>query len=602
MNETLTALSDRWLAAWPAALDVWSRYTRLKAPVLCLTNEDAAREGLTESFAMIRLTDLAVVINLPAVVKTGVEDFAAEVLAHEIGHHVLAPANLTDHTRVLARIRRGLPTIEAQAPMVANLYTDLLINDRLQRSAGLRMAGVYRKMAAGGEGGLVWKVYMRIYEHLWRLERGSLAGEISDQMEGDALLGARLIRAYARDWMDGAGRFACLLLPYLLEDRNKSAALLARLHDTRGAAAGGDPDGLTEIEPGELDGIIHPAQDPFLSGEADAPQEEREGTAVEPQVTPAQQPARGQARQPFEYGELLRAAGLKLTDHDVAVRYYREQARPHLVPFPARRSPASHDLLPEGLEPWNLGDPLDELDWLQSVIASPRIIPGLTTVRRVWGTSEGHEPKPEPLDLDLYVDSSGSMANPQITVSYPALAGAIICLSALRAGARVQATLWSGTRQFITTPGFVRDEDALLRVLTGYFGGATAFPIHILRDTFAKRTIANRPAHILIISDDGVNTLFNTDERGHSGWDISAASLEKARGGGTMVLNLPVSWEQYAKSPGAYADIQRARDSQGWAVHPVTTWEQLVDFARAFSRRCYGENGNRKEAACVSAS
>ena len=43
----------------------------------------------------------------------------------------------------------------------------------------------------------------------------------------------------------------------------------------------------------------------------------------------------------------------------------------------------------------------------------------------------------QPLDLDLYVDCSGSMPNPQVNVSYLTLAGAIVALSALRAGARV---------------------------------------------------------------------------------------------------------------------------------------------------------------------
>ena len=39
-------------------------------------------------------------------------------------------------------------------------------------------------------------------------------------------------------------------------------------------------------------------------------------------------------------------------------------------------------------------------------------------------------------------------------ISYLALAGTILALSALRAGARVQATLWSGAGQFETTAGF----------------------------------------------------------------------------------------------------------------------------------------------------
>ena len=86
------------------------------------------------------------------------------------------------------------------------------------------------------------------------------------------------------------------------------------------------------------------------------------------------------------------------------------------------------------------------------------------------------------LDLDLYVDCSGSIPNPQQNFSYLALAGAIVVLSALRTGARVQATLWSGSRQFDTTNGFITDEMKLLRVLTGYLGGGTAFPNHMLVD------------------------------------------------------------------------------------------------------------------------
>jgi hypothetical protein len=209
----------------------------------------------------------------------------------------------------------------------------------------------------------------------------------------------------------------------------------------------------------------------------------------------------------------------------------------------------------------------------------------------VIGESEGKHVELAPVDLDLYVDSSGSMPDPKRNVSYPALAGAIIALSALRVGARVQATLWSGAREFICTPGFVRDERAILRVLTGYFGGGTAFPIHVLRDTFTGRPPGARAAHVLVVSDDGVSTMFDHDERDNSGWDVSRAALAAAGGGGTLVLNLHPAWEQSAAGDNSYARIRRARDEQGWAVHVVSTLDELVSFARAFSRRRYGEQG-----------
>ncbi len=194
----LLALRERWAAAWPAALDAWSRFTRLRPPTFCLTADEAKREGLTGSFAMIRFVDQAIIVSLPAVVACRVEPFALEILAHEIGHHVLAPATLTDHARCLARMRWSLPTVEHHAPTVANLYTDLLINDRLQRSAGLYESEVYRAMAGRGTGGAVWTLYLRIYEILWSLERGSLGGGPGGRPHRRRRLARRAAGAFVR--------------------------------------------------------------------------------------------------------------------------------------------------------------------------------------------------------------------------------------------------------------------------------------------------------------------------------------------------------------------------------------------------------------------
>jgi hypothetical protein len=97
--------------------------------------------------------------------------------------------------------------------------------------------------------------------------------------------------------------------------------------------------------------------------------------------------------------------------------------------------------------------------------------------------------------------------------------------------------------------------------------------------------------HILVISDDGVSTMFDRDERGTDGWTIAGTALGRARGGATMVLNLPEGWEKVRAEP--YEWIRRARDEQGWGVFRVSSWDGLVDFARAFSRLRYTEDSRR---------
>lgn len=571
----MNALATHWRAAWPRALAVWSKYTRIRDARLCASTIAAAREGLSGSFAMIRLSDQSVVIDLEAVARWGLEDYAVEILAHEIGHHVLAPASATDHFRMLARIRRALPTLEAASAMVANLYTDLLINDRLQRQAGLRMADVYRRLAQGrgsGAGTELWQLYMGIYEHLWRLDKGSLGGPgANTAIDTDAWLGAKLVRVYAGEPMAGAARFAALLLPYLAREIERPEAF-AWLSDTRDAAADCDAGGIDVLEPDECGDILHPIDDPRVVG-ADA---EAAGPASQ---------ATGQARDPFEYGEILKAGGVAMSAHDVAVRYYRARALPYLVPFPARPAPEAPEPQLEGVEPWEVGAPLDDIDWLQSVLASPVPIPGVTMMRRTYGREPDRACEAVPVDLDLYVDSSGSMPNPQVQASMLALAGAIIALSALRADSRVQVTLWSGKRQVLATDGFVEDAGAILHVLTGFFGGGTCFPIHRLRETYAGATPRARPTHILMISDEGIDTMFDDDERGRSGWAVAADALAAGNAGGTMALNLPANWEQ--SNVPACATIRSARSVQGWDIHAVTHFDELLVFARAFSARHY---------------
>jgi hypothetical protein len=579
-------LIREWQAAWPGALAAWSSYTLLREPRFFASHAEAQPDGLDHQIAAIRLRDQAVMINAAHVLELGLQHFGLQILAHEVGHHVYVPGNLTDNGRLHAACARMLQGLPAQsAALVANLYADQLLNDRLQRHANLDMAAVYRQMAAHstGPGSKVWQVTMRAYEQLWRSPVGTLTPPVPAEMDGDALLLSRLIRSFAGDWLRGARRYAVVLYPYLAADATGEQTFLKLgLHDTRQAAARapgdepGDaiPDGLVEVDSSELD-------DGDDGGDLDGPDKPRSATG-KPTETGANKPATGQCREPFEYGALLRSLGLDLSDHEITVRYYRERARPHLIPFPARRQPHVTEPLAEGQRSWEAGEPIEALDVLGSVLASPHVVPGVTTVQTVYGEAPGSDPARVPMDLDIYIDCSGSMPNPTVTTSYLTLCGTILAMSALRAGAAVQATLWSSPGSFETTGGFLRDEKRVLSTVTGFISGSTAFPLHLLRDTYAKRKPSDPPAHIVVISDDGADTMLAEDERHGDGLAICAQAIAKARGGGTLVLNLPNLAHWKAREPLA---------KLGYRIHAVTRWEELVAFARAFVRENYGGNG-----------
>jgi hypothetical protein len=331
------------------------------------------------------------------------------------------------------------------------------------------------------------------------------------------------------------------------------------------------------------------------------PSEGGEGTRPEPELTGGTEGPgsgrnlRGGQRQyrdyrgPLEYGELLKALGARLGDHEITIRYYRERALPHLVRFPTRKLPEAADPLPEGLETWDFGMPLEDADWLQSVLVSPHVVPGVTTVQRVYGTSPGAAPEARPVDLYLGVDCSGSMLNPQRDVSYPVLAGAIMALSALRAGARVMVVLSGEPGQSVATDGFLRDEHKVLEVLTGYLGTGYSFGIHRLEHTFGalrEPGRAGRPTHILIITDHDIFSMLDGTQGPGKGWEIAREAVARAGGGGTYVLHMPADWE---------AEKVARMKADSWQVHCVQDWADLVAFARAFSQANYGEKASHEE-------
>lgn len=589
---SLAQIRDRWMGVWPAALADWSPFVQLHEPAWCFTVEDEQREHLSSSFAMIRLKDHSIVISLPQIEAKHLEDFGPEILAHEIGHHVLCPGDLTDHARLIARIRRGLPTAESYAPYVANLYADLLINDRLQRSSGRRMDEVYKKLLTKAPGGNLWLLYMRMYESLWNLESQTLTVEVvSPRVNQDAILGARVIRAYAKDWLSGAGRFACLCLPYVLEEKESEKLGYRIWCDTAQAGDGGLPTGLADIDLDELDGNIHPVEDSELTG-LDPIDMGELGNSGRNRVHGSQSGRKTikSYRDPSEYGEILKASGVHLGEREIAIQYYRERAVPHLIPFPVRPSPIASDPIPEGLDVWEPGTEVDRIDWHSTLMTSPIVIPGITTRERLTGHSPGQDPDAKAFDLYLGVDCSGSMSDPAFHLSYPVLAGAIISLSALRAGSSVKVVLSGEPGGSVSTDGFIRIPYEVMRTMVSYLGTGYCFGIHRLVETFHERAKLSRPVHILLVSDYDMFPMLDSEVGGRIGWDVARDAVQRCQGGGTFVLQLP----GYPESTGGTVGTQIMRmQSDGWNVHLVNSMEELLEFAKKFSRANYHFHGKK---------
>ncbi len=589
MSADLNQVLENWRAQWPAALALWSSYARLSEPIWCLTAKDAQREHLTMSFAMIRLTDHAVVLNLQDIAERGLTGFPLEVMGHEIGHHIYCPGDLTDQGRLLARVRRGLPGFEDQAPLIANLYADLFINDRLQRNHGLHLDQIYAALGDGG-GSVLWRLYLRMYEHLWRLDRGTLVRQaLSDGQEGDARLGARLIRVYARDWLKGASSFAAMCLSYMSEKENKALRVVAgRLLDNDSAGGEGMPDGLTEIEADELEPVLHPSEDPAVAGDADvADGDDAAGADGASSKNGGAKNSQSNQRGVSEYRELIKQLNPRASDSDITVHYYRERARPYLIRFPEKESPQAQEPMPEGLEVWDIGRPLTEVDWVESVTRSPHVVPGLTTLARVYGDTPGTDPHKQPLDLYIGIDCSGSMPDPAARLSYPVLAGFIVAMSAFRAGGRVMACLSGEPGKSIATDGFRRDQESVSRLLTDYLGSGYSYGIFRLDDMVKQLAQPRRPVHLLIITDTDIFSSL-AEKQGKNaaqreGWQAADTGLHEAGGGGTMLLHATtVALKHYANQ------VERLK-SQGWRVVNVNDWQDVLEFARQFSRQLWAQ-------------
>lgn len=560
-------------AAWERALTVWG--VRLNDPEV--RPGAAAENGAPAWFTF----PPSVTVDPRYLAERGLDDQLWSMFAHEIGHHVLAPSTRLDGLKVRHQMARALAAVSPRAPaasdigLLANLWNDLLVNTRLaqlQRSEAhaegepgiVRLGRVLYPASANTD--RLWWVYCRAYEMLWQLPTGTLcapapplapvpeiaraalppletipekhrekerilrerkaeSARIEAELAGarttnppvDAALVAQAVRTFGTDPVSGAVRFGVIAAPYIAErqdagDRRKTFGGVGCAADAEGPSA----DELGRILADQrLRGDL-PAHPGAVGGPTDV-----DGEEEDPQ----------QAGQHLDVARTLLLYG-DIDPAEVLAAWYRNDAAPWVRPF-TRRAPAQpRGGLPGPLELWETGDPLTDIDWPATLRNGP-VIPGVTTRRRseLDDEPEGRETS---LEIDLYIDSSGSMRHP--SAGSPAvLAGTILALSILRGGGRVRVTSFSAAGQVGGMERFSRDPVVIVGALCLYFGHGTSFPLDLYGGRYSglPRATEERQRHVVVLSDDGLVSMFGVGNEPFQG--VARAVREKLTTG-TLVL------------------------------------------------------------------
>ncbi|MDL5351458.1 VWA domain-containing protein [Microbacterium sp. zg-YB36] len=521
------------------------------------------------------------------------------VFAHELGHHVLAPSTRIDALKIRHQLARALVAAGAETiadgdvALLSNLWADLLVNTRvalLQRRRDadggepgiVRLARELYRESAGTQSRLWW-LYLRAYELLWNLPAGALvpvqapeapgpaapapvdelplerlperlreqevalraarrearrvaaelAGAITTHPVLDADLLAGIVRTFAGDPVTGALRFGVLVAPYLVEERAAGAAARGRMPGG-GCAADHAP-----ATAGELGRIL---ADRRLQG----PVPDRSGRdSDEVGYGPG---ATGQGRgQRLDVARTLELYAASDADAVVAA-WYRAQAAPWVKPMSQRVSSRPAASLPGPLELWETGDDLADLDWPATLQAGAVVIPGVTTRRRSVLDDEP-EKQEGSIELDLYIDSSGSMLHPHAG-SPAVLAGTILALSVLRGGGRVRVASFSGPGQVAGSERFTRDAARVAADLACYFGHVTSFPLDLLDRRYAQLAPprSEERRHLVVLSDDGLTSMFGDGNEPFA--DVAARTRTKLTTATLVVLARARRVEPLARAAG----------------------------------------------------
>ncbi|MHA1576788.1 MAG: vWA domain-containing protein [Candidatus Thorarchaeota archaeon] len=442
----------------------------LPEPVIEYSEDATSFFYITSNDWTVHLNTAGVPLNLDSNVAEG---FLHSICHHEIQHYLLCPYDGVTNGMMFSAARKHLN--DSMAMFVCNIFADLVVDSALlKRFPALTheriKISIHDSSIRTRDHSPLWKLIVSTYRTMWGFPVPSgIDIDMATYTASEAI--TKIARDYISQenrWTTATGKIAKIVADWMPDDEEQ-------LRQDDGDGSG---QSITVQIPLDVDGIMgSPIEDrngdlarrcldPEASRDLDREMEE---LAIEVEC-------RGGDLQDLESVYILAGAGAYGKSW---IRFWYRAKTRRFLRFDVSEKKLT-GAIPLTPMTWRLGDPIEELDLVQSLQAFPVIVPNMSTRRWLRTDLYGDQIENSLPDLLLVIDSSGSMTwsmgKRKISGDYhTALVSAFAAMdTALQKGSRVSAINFSSN---IRTCRWTRDRSEIEDILMAYQGGGTVMPV-----------------------------------------------------------------------------------------------------------------------------
>lgn len=414
------------------------------------------------------------------------EPFLRSVCHHEIQHYLLCPFDGITSGMMFSAARRYVN--DELAMFVTNLYADLVVESSLlRRYSSLThsriLSSIHESSLRTSDHNELWTLIVACYRAMWGFPVPPTS-EVSDELyeiaRGITGIARKSITLESR-WPKACEKIAKLLADWLPEDEDSFGEEDAEAKYVVSGVSGNDRS--SRYLPLDVDAIMGSPLENRNGDMARRCMGDRETEDIESEMDRLAREVNERGGGFRDLDAVFILAGVGLPQAEWIRFWYRAKAS-DIIRLDVR-VPEATGSVPLSPEIWRLGDPIEELDIIQSLQAFPILVPNVSTRKWERMLHDGPAESESLPDLLLVVDSSGSMTwsitSKRVSGPYhTALVAAFAAMNfAVKHGRRIAAINFSdGTKMcnWSTKKGEVE------RVLLNYQGGGTVAPVDAIEN------------------------------------------------------------------------------------------------------------------------